>query len=175
MSIKLVKASNEYQDLIVDMLKEWIDYNNNHPEANTSPASIFKNDYHNFDHYINNLDLKNPRPGLVEDSTFFALDVERNKMVGAVNIRHELNDYLLNYGGHIGDGVRPSERKKGYATKIIGLALKECQNLNIDKVLLVCDKDNIGSAKSIKNNGAILENEIVKDGKLIQRYWIEIK
>ena len=67
MSIKLVKASYEYQDLIVDMLKEWIDYNNNHPEANTSPASIFKNDYHNFDHYINNLDLKNPKPGLVED------------------------------------------------------------------------------------------------------------
>lgn len=112
---------------------------------------------------------------MVEDSTFFALDVERNKMVGAVNIRHELNDYLLNYGGHIGDGVRPSERRKGYATKIIGLALKECQKLNIDKVLLVCDKDNIGSAKSIKNNGAILENEIVKDGKTIQRYWIEIK
>ena len=163
MSIKLIKASYEYQDLIVDMLKEWIDYNNNHPEANTSPA------------YINNLDLKNPKPGLVEDSTFFALDVERNKMVGAINIRHKLNDYLLNYGGHIGDGVRPSERKKGYATKIIGLALKECQNLNIDKVLLVCDKDNIGSAKSIKNNGAILENEIVKDGKTIQRYWIEIK
>ena len=53
MSIKLVKASNEYQDLIVDMLKEWIDYNNNHSEANTSPASIFKNDYHNFDYYIN--------------------------------------------------------------------------------------------------------------------------
>ena len=196
MSIKLVKASNEYQDLIVDMLKEWIDYNNNHSEANsrksiqcehaplkkfchseanTSPASIFKNDYHNFDYYINNLDLKNPKPGLVEDSTFFALDVERNKMVGAVNIRHELNDYLLNYGGHIGDGVRPSERRKGYATKIIGLALKECQKLNIDKVLLVCDKDNIGSAKSIKNNGAILENEIVKDSKTIQRYWIEIE
>ena len=61
---------------------------------------------------------------MVEDSTFFALDVERNKMVGAVNIRHELNDYLLNYGGHIGDGVRPSERRKGYATKIIGLAFK---------------------------------------------------
>ena len=174
MSIKLVKASNEYQDLIVDMLKEWIDYNNNHSEANTSPASIFKNDYHNFDYYINNLDLKNPKPGLVEDSTFFALDVERNKMVGAINIRHKLNDYLLNYGGHIGDGVRPSERRKCYATKIIGLALKECQKLNIDKVLLVCDKDNIGSAKSIKNNGAILENEIVKDGKTIQRYWIEI-
>ena len=91
-----------------------------------------------------------------------------NNTKGILNI-------CLNYGGHIGDGVRPSERRKGYATKIIGLALKECQKLNIDKVLLVCDKDNIGSAKSIKNNGAILENEIVKDGKTIQRYWIEIE
>ena len=172
MSIKLVKASYEYQDLIVDMLKEWIDYNNNNPEANTSPASIFKNDYHAFDYYINNLDLKNPRPGLVEDSTFFALDVEKNKMVGAVNIRHELNDYLLNYGGHIGDGVRPSERRKGYATKMISLALEECKKLGMDKVLLVCDKDNIGSVKSIINNGGVLENEVLKEGKLIQRYWI---
>ena len=63
---------------------------------------------------------------MVEDSTFFALDVERNKMVGAINVRHKLNDYLLNYGGHIGDGIRPSERKKGYdkpVTKIIGLVL----------------------------------------------------
>ena len=145
------------------------------PYTRRKARQVTVDDYHNFDYYINNLDLKNPKPGLVEDSTFFALDVERNKMVGAINIRHKLNDYLLNYGGHIGDGVRPSERKKGYATKIIGLALKECQNLNIDKVLLVCDKDNIGSAKSIKNNGAILENEIVKDGKTIQRYWIEIK
>ena len=144
-------------------------------KINTGDLILLAKSNGNFDYYINNLDLKNPKPGLVEDSTFFALDVERNKMVGAINIRHKLNDYLLNYGGHIGDGVRPSERKKGYATKIIGLALKECQKLNIDKVLLVCDKDNIGSAKSIKNNGAILENEIVKDGKTVQRYWIEIK
>ena len=174
MSIKLIKASYEYQDLIVDMLKEWIDYNNNHTEANTSPASIFKNAYHNFDYYINNLDLKNPRPGLVEDSTFFALDVERNKMVGAINIRHKLNDYLLNYGGHIGDGVRPSERRKGIATKMIALALDECRKLGIEKVLMVCDKENIGSAKSIINNGGVLENEVEVDGVIEQRYWIDL-
>lgn len=116
-----------------------------------------------------------PKSGLVPDSTFFCLDEERNIIVGAVNIRRYLNEYLLAHGGHIGDGIRPSERRKGYATQMVGLALEECKRIGIKKVLMVCDKDNIGSAKSIKNNGAILENEIVKDGKTIQRYWIEIE
>ena len=77
-----------------------------------------------------------------------------------------------NGGGHIGDGIRPSERRKGYATKMISLALEECKKLGMDKVLLVCDKDNIGSVKSIINNGGVLENVVLKEGKLIQRYWI---
>lgn len=96
-------------------------------------------------------------------------------MVGAVNIRHDLNEYLLKYGGHIGDGVRPSERRKGYATKMINLALKECKKLKIKRVLLVCDKNNIGSAKSIINNGGILENEDINDDKIIQGYWIDLE
>ena len=80
---------------------------------------------------------------------------------------------LLN-GGHIGDGVRPSERRKGIATKMISLALKECRKLGINKVLMVCDKGNIGSAKSIENNGGILENEVVVNGVVEQRYWIDL-
>ena len=75
--------------------------------------------------------------------------------------------------GIIGDGVRPSERRKGIATKMIALALEECRKLGIEKVLMVCDKDNIGSAKSIINNGGILENEVEVDGVIEQRYWIE--
>lgn len=81
---------------------------------------------------------------------------------------------LLN-GGHIGDGIRPSERKKGYATKMIALALLECKKLGINKVLMVCDKNNIGSAKSIINNGGVLENEVVVQGIVNQRYWITLK
>ena len=85
-----------------------------------------------------------------------------------------LNDALLKNGGHIGDGVRPSERRKGVATKMIALALEECKKLGIDKVLMVCDKDNIGSAKSIIKNGGVLENEIAEDGVIEQRYWITL-
>ncbi len=151
MSLKLIKASQEYQKQIVEMLEEWIDYNREHP------------------------DVEVPTEGLVPDSTYFCLDEERNIMVGAINIRHELNDYLLNYGGHIGDGIRPSERRKGYATKMIALGLEECKKLGIHKVLITCDKKNIGSAKSIIKNGGILENEVVNpDGNVQQRYWIEV-
>lgn len=174
MALKLVKASYEYQKQIVEMLKEWKDYNDSH-NTNTSPASIFKNNYDDFEYYINHLEVKeNNKEGLVKDSVFFCLDEDRDIMVGAINIRHYLNDYLLNYGGHIGDGIRPSERRKGYATLMIALALNECKKLGIKRVLMVCDKDNIGSNKSIIKNGGILENEVLHDNKIIMRYYIEI-
>ena len=70
--------------------------------------------------------------------------------------------------------MRPSERRKGVATQMIGLALQECKKLGIDKVLMVCDRENVGSAKSIMNNGGVLENEVVGDGVVEQRYWITL-
>lgn len=173
MALKLIKGSLQYKDQIIEMIKEWKAYNDAH-NANTSPWAIFKNDYDDFEYYLNNLEVSTTEDGLVPDSTFFCLDEDRNIVVGAVNIRHYLNEYLLQYGGHIGDGIRPSERRKGYATKMIGLALEECKKLGMDKVLLVCDKNNIGSAKSIINNGGILENEVLEGGKFIQRYWIKL-
>lgn len=174
MALTLVKGSYEYKDQITDMLKEWIEYNENN-ETNRSPWSIFKNSFDDFDYYLDHLDTVLPENGLVPDSTFFCLDEERDIMVGAVNIRHRLNEALLAHGGHIGDGIRPSERRKGYAVQMIGLALEECRKLGIKKVLMVCDKENIGSAKSIIRNGGILENERTENGKTIQRYWITLK
>lgn len=174
MSIKLIKGSHEYKMQIIEMLEEWADYNSKN-ETNRSPYAIFKNGYEDFDYYLDNLEIKEVKNGLVPDSTFFCLDVERNIIVGAVNIRHYLNDHLLAHGGHIGDGIRPSERRKGYATKMIGLALEECKKLGIKKVLMVCDKNNVGSAKSIVKNGGILENEQDVDGTIEQRYWIDLE
>lgn len=169
MNLKLVKASYENQKLILDMLDEWYATN-----EEITPYAIRKTDYHNFESYLDSLEVKDDGGTLVPDSTFFCFDVDRNIIVGAVNIRHYLNERLLLNGGHIGDGVRPSERRKGIATKMISLALDECKKLGIQKVLMVCDKDNIGSAKSIINNGGILENEVIVDGVIEQRYWIEI-
>lgn len=170
MKLKLVKISEKYRRQLNEMLDEWYASG-----EKIVPYAIRKNDYRDFQNYIDNLEVKANNEGKVPDSTFFCLDEERDIFVGAVNIRHYLNESLLLNGGHIGDGVRPSERRKGIATKMIGLALEECQKLGLNKVLMVCDKENVGSAKSILNNGGILENEILVDGVVEQRYWITIK
>lgn len=167
--MKLVKLEEKYKPQLVDMLDEWYATG-----EKIVPYAIRKVDYHEFDTYLDSLEVKEGIPGKVPDSTFFALDEERNIFLGAVNIRHYLNEALLLNGGHIGDGIRPSERRKGYATQMIGLALEECRKLGIDKVLMVCDKENIGSAKSIVGNGGVLENEVEVDGVTEQRYWITL-
>lgn len=174
MNIKLVKLTHEYKSQLIDMLDEWsADIEKNH--TNHSPWMIFRNDWHDFDYYLENLEIKQETPdGRVPDTTLFCLDVDRNIFVGAVNIRHYLNEGLLATGGHIGDGIRPSERRKGYATAMVALALKECKKLGIDRVLMCCDKNNIGSKKSIANNGGVLENEIPYDKGICQRYWIQL-
>lgn len=169
MNLKLVKLSVAYKSQLTEMMDEWAASG-----EKIIPYAIRKNDYRDFDYYLEQLE-KDHSGHFVPDSTFFCLDEERNIFVGAVNIRHYLNDNLLRSGGHIGDGVRPSERRKGIATAMIGLALEECKKLGIDRVLMTCDKGNIGSAKSIRNNDGLLENEIEEDGKIVQRYWIELK
>lgn len=174
MNIELVKLTPEYKTQLFDMLTEWkADIEQN--QTNQSPWMIFRNDFHDFDYYLENLEIKEGAAnGWVPDTTLFCLDKDRNIFVGAVNIRHYLNEGLLRSGGHIGDGIRPSERRKGYATAMIGLALKECKKLGIDRVLMCCDKENVGSAKSIQKNGGVLENEIEEDGTIEQRYWIQL-
>ena len=174
MNVRLIKLTGEYYTQLSEMIDEWkLDHEVNN--GNRSPWAIFKNDYHNFDDYLEHLEIRESKDGKVPDSVFFLLDVERNILLGAVNIRHSLNDHLLQFGGHIGDGIRPSERRKGYATEMIRLSLTECRKLGIDRVLMVCDKANIGSAKSIIKNGGILENEFTdENGKTHQRYWIDL-
>ncbi len=167
--MRLIKMKEKYKEQLFDMLEEWYATG-----EKIVPYAIRKVDYHDFEQYLESLEIKDASDGKVPDSTFFALDEERNILLGAVNIRHYLNEALLLNGGHIGDGIRPSERLKGNATQMVGLALEECRKLGLDKVLMVCDKENIGSAKSIMKNGGVLENEIVVDGVTEQRYWITL-
>ena len=108
MKLRLVKASLPYRRQITEMLDEWYAAG-----EKIIPYAVRRLDYRDFDRYCAELEVKEPTDGLVPDSTFFCLDEERDIMVGAVNIRHYLNDVLLKSGGHIGDGVRPSERRTG--------------------------------------------------------------
>ncbi|MBO4299696.1 MAG: GNAT family N-acetyltransferase [Clostridia bacterium] len=174
MGLRLIKLTKAYERQLGEMIEEWkADQIANH--TNHSPWAIFKNDYHDFDYYLEHLEIKEPTGRRVPDSVFFLLDEERDLLLGAVNIRHYLNDALLREGGHIGDGIRPSERRKGYATKMVGLALEECRKLGIEKVLMTCEKSNVASAKTIIRNGGVLEDEFVNsDGEVEQRYWITL-
>ena len=177
MALKLIKLTKEYKRQLFEMLDEWTeDIAKN--GGNISPFALFKNDYHDFGNYIEQMyDNSHLPEGHVPATTLFLYDEERDVFIGAVNIRHYLNEGLLYGGGHIGDGIRPSERRKGYATKMIGLALQECKKMGIDRVLMSCDPDNIGSKKSIMNNGGVFEDEIISKygGERLERYWIDNK
>lgn len=127
--------------------------------------------------WVENLELyksKDTVPNnFVPAHTFIA--IKDNKIVGIINARHELNEYLANFGGHIGYSVSPSERKKGYAKQMVLFALDFYKNeLNKDKVLLTCDKENIASKKTIIACGGILENCVKEDDSFTERYWINL-
>jgi predicted acetyltransferase len=109
-------------------------------------------------------------------TTFWAYDTDAAKLVGALNIRHELNDDLLNYHGHIGYGVRPDMRRKGYATRMLAMAKKECRRLDIARALVCCNSENTASARVIEKNGGVLEDERIlpENGKTMRRYWIDV-
>lgn len=109
-------------------------------------------------------------PGFVTAHTFFAVD--NNKIVGIINARHELNDYLLNFGGHIGYSVRKSERRKCYAKKMLNYASEFLFSLGLEKILITCDKNNIASKRTIESCGGILENEVIEESRTTLRYWI---
>ena len=100
-----------------------------------------------------------------------------NCLIGAFSLRLELVGCLINHGGNIGYFVRPSKRKMGYGTKILKCALKEALKYGLDRVLITCRVDNIGSSKVIIKNGGILENIYYDSDKneKIYRYWINLK
>jgi predicted acetyltransferase len=95
------------------------------------------------------------------------------RLVGRVSVRHELNEFLTNFGGHIGYCVRPADRRRGYAGQILGQGLVIARAEGVDKVLVTCDEDNAASARVIERHGGVLEDvRDQPDGPPRRRYWI---
>lgn len=112
-------------------------------------------------------------PGRVPATMLLA--VVDDEIVGRVHIRHELTPSLLEVGGHIGYGVRPAHRRRGYATEMLRQGLNALGNLGITRVLVTCDDDNQPSIRTIERCGGVLENVVTPAGlAAVRRYWIEL-
>ena len=107
-----------------------------------------------------------PPPGWVHSSTFWW--AEGSDFLGSIRVRHELTPELLETGGHIGYDVAPRARRRGHGTAMLRAMLPIAAGLGIDRVLITCDVDNVGSRKVIEVNGGVLEDQ--RAGKL--RFWV---
>ncbi|HWS30790.1 MAG TPA: GNAT family N-acetyltransferase [Clostridia bacterium] len=113
--------------------------------------------------------------GLVDSTTFLAVRESDGALIGFIDVRHRLNGYLTQIGGHIGYSVRASERRKGYAKEMLRQALLYCKTLGLKRVLITCNNDNEASRRTILAHGGVLENTATEDsGQVVERYWIEL-
>ena len=114
--------------------------------------------------------------GLVSSYTYFLIREDDNKLIGMIDLRLGLNDYLRNFGGHIGYSIRPTERKKGYNKINLYLVLQEAQRYNLDKVLITCADSNDGSRKTILSLGGKFEksNFDESDNETMELYSINV-
>ncbi|RII35492.1 GNAT family N-acetyltransferase [Clostridium chromiireducens] len=170
--MKLIKLTSNYKYEWESLISEF-----KKNEEKLTPLAM-KGHVNTFEEFLieanNNSKGINLQSGIVPSDIYFLVDENSKYLIGAIDIRHYLNEYLSEYGGNIGYGIRPSERQKGYATKMLALALEECKKIGMLKVLITCFKSNVASANTIIKNGGVLENEVVEDGKIKQRYWIQL-
>ena len=168
--MRLVYPSAKYLKSYQEAFAEYAQHNVTTYEFDDASQVDVVKKYYNYRKGIN---LK---PNRVAQTTYWLVDGD--KFIGEISIRHELNDFLLQYGGHIGYGIRYSCWGRGYGTKMLALALEKAKRIGLEKVLITCDDDNYASAKVIEKNNGQLENIVgnVIDGKPIRtkRYWIQL-
>ena len=171
--IILVKPDLSYADEIIKYKEESL------AESPIINGSAGLNRFSSIEDWLQELKKRSSKDtvpkGLVPSSTYLGVREKDNYIVGMIDIRHYLNEYLTQAGGHIGYGVRKTERNKGYAKQMLKLALEKCKELKIKKVLITCDEDNIASEKVILSANAKLEDIRNVDGENKKRFWIDLQ
>jgi predicted acetyltransferase len=114
-------------------------------------------------------------PGHVPGHVYWLVRAS-TEVVGTSRLRHFLTPALADIGGHIGYDIRPSARRRGYGTRLLALTLERARALGLDRVLLTCSTDNVGSARVIERNGGVLASQGISpaSGKPVARYWIAL-
>lgn len=171
----LEEASLKRKEQAIEYILEHKKYN-----SNTAGTSGLDDDYQNYEKWLEKLETLKNKETCPNDYClglqYFLIRESDEKLIGMYNLRWNLNDWMLTYGGHIGYGVRPTERYKGYNKIGLYLTLLKAQELGLDKVLLTAVEDNIGSIKTILALGGVLENEVYNETKEkhMGRYWINV-
>ncbi len=170
-NLRLILPTVELETNYLDLVEDW---KTNDGENLPWYLNIAKEDFPATVEKLNNMSKGiGIEDQYVENTTYWLVNRE-NKILGILNIRHRLNEWFLKYAGQIGYGIRPGERRKGYATEILRLALVVCREMGMEKVLVCCNNDNIGSMKTILRNGGIFDSEGEYNGRPINRYWIHL-
>jgi predicted acetyltransferase len=169
----LRKPSIEYSEQIRSYRQEFLD--NNESMDGTSGLRRYEDPVEWFEWLLKNEKKETCAPGWTPSFQFMSVRKSDNRLVGMIDIRPVLTDYLFHFGGHLGYSIRKSERGKCYAKEQLQLALLELKKLGIDKVLITCDRNNIASQKVILSAKGIYENEIYDelDQTMTQRYWVD--
>lgn len=172
--LKHVKPLKEHEKDAINYIREFYKYNSDINGA--GGLKRYLNDYDNWLKKLENDRNQIPDEKNVPAETYFLVRESDNKIVGMINIRFVLNEKLKKSGGHIGYGIRPTERRKGYNKLNLYLGLKCLKEHGVKEAFLDCNKDNLGSAKTIKALGGKLTKEYYNlDLKcMVQDYLIDV-
>lgn len=140
--------------------------------------SIGIGNYKNYDAWLEG--MKNRRTGenlpegYVREN--FYLCYEKGNLIGVFSLKFELTPWLFDFGGHIGYAVRPNQRNRGLATEILKQGLDIAKGFGFDRVLCICNEDNLASEKVILKNGGVFENKLFDEDErvFVKRFWIEL-
>ena len=171
--IRLIVPKIEYADEIMAFRNELLFLDENFAGCNGLRKSQTCEEWLE---YLRKMSSEKTCPsGLVPSDTLIYVREDDNCVVGMIDIRRHINSPVLStYGGHIGYTIRPSERRKGYAKRMLRDALLFCRENGHTNILITCNSNNYASERTILANGGVLENEIIIDGNCIKRYWVSL-
>jgi len=178
MSIRLVEPNIKYKDSLLEARDEVVELNQNNEADEWYLALQSGKDVEDYIERKKKEHLGTfVRIGWVPTTTFWVVD-NSDRYIGKISLRHHLNETVSRVAGHIGYDIRPSERKKGYADQALKLCLEKAKEINLDRVMILCDEDNIGSKKVIEKNGGEFLDKIdnnQENKQLVLRYWINLQ
>jgi predicted acetyltransferase len=181
--IVLLRPSKVLENQIVEYKRDFMQYNEMIKKARNNINGSCSLHRFDFDEWLERVNIcasnESLSPYGTITSSFVALRKGDNKVIGTIQVRHTLTEELRDNGGNIGYAIRPDERKKGYATQMLKLALEFSKNLGLDKVLIDCEESNIASAKTMIKCGAIFDRKQIiplPDGEIeiLHQYWINL-